>query len=95
MHLRRYYTVLAAAASLEGSNAAASVCLGQRAAYAGTAFPAGFPVEALNAAGYERLEDLGDPASDPDPDDARAELRKELRRAGMRAGDVTTVVDAL
>lgn len=95
MHPRRYYTVLAAAALLEGSTAVASVCRGHRSTYAGTAFPVGFPNDALNAAGYELLEDFGDPASDPDPEEARAELRSELRRSGLRAADVATVLDAL
>lgn len=96
MHQRRYYQVLRAAALQEGLPASASVLLGHRDAVAGTALPGGFPHRAdLLAARYACLEDLGDPAADPYPDDARTELRRELTRAGLRASAAADVVAAL
>lgn len=96
MHLRRHYVELRARALSEGSRAIASVVLGQRDAVPGTALPLAFPHRAaLLAAHYACVEDLGDPASDPYPDDARAELRRELRAAGLSASAAADVVAAL
>ncbi len=96
MHLRRYYTILAAAADLEGNQAAASVAIGMRAAVAGTALPSNFPARsALVAAGYPCVEDLPDIAADPDPADARAALLDELVRHGLAASDAALVTAAL
>ena len=96
MHLRRYYTTLAAAADLDGSPAAASVALGMRAQIAGTALASDFPHRAeLLAAGYPCREDLPDLDADPDPDEARAALREELVRHGLDATAAAEVTAAL
>lgn len=96
MHARRYYSVLAAAADLEGLAAAASVALGVRASIAGTALAADMPHrEALVAAGYPCREDLPDLASDPDPETARAALLDELTRHGLSPSAASDVVAAL
>lgn len=96
MHLRRYYSVLAAAADLEGSPAAASVALGLRAAIAGTSHAVDFPHRGdLIAAGYLCLEDLPDLAADPDPDTARTALLEELVRHGLTTSAAGDVVGAL
>lgn len=96
MHLRRYYTILAAAADLEGSPAAASVALGMRNVVAGTALATTFPHRAdLIAAGYLCLEDLPDLAADPDPATARTALLEELVRHGLTTSAAADVVAAL
>lgn len=95
MHIRRYYTVLAAAADLEG-NAAASVALGMRGQEAGTPLASTFPHRAaVIAAGYPCAEDLPDLASDPDPPGARAALREELLRHGLAASAADDVIASL
>lgn len=97
LHPRRVYTVMAVEARAQGYDASPGACLGLRNLLAGTPFPTNFPSRAtLLAAGYGALEDLGDPASDPYPDDARAQLVLELvRYAGLSTTDAQAVVTAL
>ena len=96
MHLRRYYTTLAAAADLDGSPAAAGVALGMRARIEGTPHDGSFPHrEELVAAGYPCREDLPDLASDPDPIGAREALVDELVRHGLSPSAAARVVASL
>lgn len=93
MHPRRAYTVMVAAADMEGQRACAGVLLGHRNSLAGTSLAMSVPHRAaLVSAGYPCLEDLGDPRTDTDPDDARRALITELVRHGLTGGQARDVV---
>lgn len=84
-----------AEALAQNNVASASVALGYRNAVVGTNFTSKFPKPALLAAGYEKVEDLGDPSNDEYPEDAFEELRKELRNAGMKTQEINQTLTAL